>query len=116
MKYFKDETGTVYAYEDDADEKYMKSGLTEITEVEALTLTNPESTQEQIIAEAVTQKNQLRSVSDKEIAWLQDAIDERIATDEEAALLAAWKIYRVQLMRIDTSRAPDIEWPTQPTA
>ncbi|EHP7004817.1 tail fiber assembly protein [Escherichia coli] len=37
-----------------------------------------------------------------------------IATEEEKALLAAWKTYRVLLNRVDTSTAPDIEWPTNP--
>ncbi|MDZ8419580.1 tail fiber assembly protein, partial [Escherichia coli] len=27
-----------------------------------------------------------------------------------------WKKYRVLLMRVDTSTAPDIEWPTPPAA
>ncbi|NAG96242.1 hypothetical protein GUC37_25905, partial [Escherichia coli] len=29
-------------------------------------------------------------------------------------LLEAWKKYRVLLNRVDTSTAPDIEWPTNP--
>ncbi|AVE96924.1 TPA: tail fiber assembly protein [Escherichia coli] len=37
-----------------------------------------------------------------------------IATEEEKALLAAWKTYRVLLNRVDTSVAPDIEWLIQP--
>ncbi|EKD3398684.1 tail fiber assembly protein [Escherichia coli] len=37
-----------------------------------------------------------------------------IATEEEKALLAAWKTYRVLLNRVDTSTAPDIEWPEEP--
>ncbi|HBA5448361.1 TPA: tail fiber assembly protein [Escherichia coli] len=37
-----------------------------------------------------------------------------IATEEEKALLAAWKTYRVLLNRVDTSTAPDIEWQEEP--
>ncbi|MBC0551259.1 tail fiber assembly protein [Escherichia coli] len=37
-----------------------------------------------------------------------------IATEEEKAFLAAWKTYRVLLNRVDTSTAPDIEWPEEP--
>ncbi|EOZ7333094.1 tail fiber assembly protein, partial [Yersinia enterocolitica] len=33
---------------------------------------------------------------------------------EETALLTNWKAYRVQLMRIKTDTAPDIEWPVAP--
>ncbi|HFK4063574.1 TPA: tail fiber assembly protein, partial [Kluyvera ascorbata] len=29
--------------------------------------------------------------------------------------LDAWEMYRVQLMRIKTDAAPDIEWPPVPT-
>ncbi|HAT1570430.1 TPA: tail fiber assembly protein [Kluyvera cryocrescens] len=66
------------------------------------------------VAAAAQKKNALRAAADDEIAWLQDAVDAGIATDEETALLAAWKAYRVQLMRIKTDTAPDIEWPTTP--
>ncbi|MFU0867957.1 tail fiber assembly protein [Kluyvera ascorbata] len=75
----------------------------------------PPPTHEQLVALAERQKNQLRKTADSEIAWLQDAVDAGIATDEETTLLAAWKNYRVLLMRVDTSKAPDIEYPTPPT-
>ena len=68
------------------------------------------------VAASVQKKNALRSAADDEIAWLQDAVDAGIATDEETALLASWKNYRVLLMRVDTSKAPDIEWPRPPEA
>ena len=66
------------------------------------------------VVAAAQKKNTLKATADAEISWLQDAVDAGIATDEETALLAAWKSYRVQLMRVDTSKAPDIEWPTPP--
>lgn len=59
-------------------------------------------------------KSALRAATDAEIAWRQDAVDAGIATAEEAAALAEWKTYRVLLMRVDTSTAPGIEWPTPP--
>jgi len=71
----------------------------------------PPLTQEELIADAEAKKAQLRAVADSEIAWRQDAVDADIATEEETAALAAWKKYRVLLMRVDTA-AP--EWPTQP--
>ena len=74
----------------------------------------PAPTYEQQIASAAQKKNSLRTAADSEIAWLQDAVDAGIATDEETALLASWKNYRVLLMRVDTSKAPDIEWSTPP--
>ena len=59
-------------------------------------------------------KNSLRLTADAEISWRQDAVDAEIATAAETAALAEWKKYRVLLMRVDTSKAPDIEWPTPP--
>ena len=53
-------------------------------------------------------------IASEHIAPLQDAVDLEIATEEETSLLEAWKKYRVLLNRVDTSTAPDIEWPTNP--
>ncbi|TWY29791.1 tail fiber assembly protein [Serratia marcescens] len=63
----------------------------------------------------VIKKVHLRAQADSEIDRRQDAVDAGIATAEETAALAEWKKYRVKLMRIDTSKAPDIAWPVQPT-
>lgn len=52
--------------------------------------------------------------ANRTIAPLQDAVDISIATNEEIARLAEWKKYRVMLSRLDTSTAPDIEWPVRP--
>ena len=72
----------------------------------------PPPTHGEQVREAEQYKNQQRKAVDSEIAWLQDAVDAGIATEEESSALAEWKSYRVRLMRIDTSKAPDIEWPT----
>ncbi|EPT4025516.1 tail fiber assembly protein [Enterobacter roggenkampii] len=74
----------------------------------------PAPTPEQLTALADQQKAALRQTADAEIAWRQDAVDAGIATADEAAALAGWKKYRVLLMRVDTSKAPAIEWPTPP--
>ena len=103
MKYFKDDKNAVYAYEDDVDEKYVKSGLVAITEGDALQLANPDQ-----------KKTALRVAADAEIEWRQYAVDKGIATAEESAALDEWSLYRVQLMRINTDTAPDIEWPAKP--
>lgn len=73
----------------------------------------PLLTKEENLAVAEAQKLQLRADADSEIVWRQDAVDAEIATDEETAALAAWKKYRVLLMRVDTA-APD--WPTPPAS
>ncbi|TKK23458.1 hypothetical protein EcCFBP13530_04700 [Enterobacter cancerogenus] len=54
------------------------------------------------------------SVATQAMAPLQDAVDLGMATNAEAALLLERKKYRVLLNRIDTSNAPDIEWPASP--
>ncbi|MDC7907382.1 tail fiber assembly protein [Escherichia coli] len=111
MKYFKSESGTVYAYEEDAGDTYIKIGLTEITEEEAMLLVNPAPTPEQLVAQAEDKRISLRSIADSNITWRQDAVAEGIATEQEKSDLAAWKKYRVLLMRVDTA-AP--VWPTIP--
>ncbi|EGS3002202.1 tail fiber assembly protein [Escherichia coli] len=45
---------------------------------------------------------------------LPSSVELEIATEEENSLLEAWKKYRVLLNRVDTSTAPDIEWPEEP--
>ena len=63
--------------------------------------------------DAERQKSVLRVKADTEIGWRQDAVDADIATDEEKVALAAWKKYRVLVMRVNTS-AEDIQWPDLP--
>lgn len=74
----------------------------------------PAPTAEESQAQAIAAKASMKSVADSEIAWRQDAVDAGIATDTETAELAAWKKYRILLMRIDTSTAPNITWPVAP--
>lgn len=74
----------------------------------------PPPTNEQLVAAADNQKAGLIAVASESIVPLQDAVDLGIATDDESARLLALKKYRVLLNRIDTSTAPDIEWPIKP--
>jgi hypothetical protein len=66
------------------------------------------------VAIAEIEKSQRLASATAAMAPLQDAVDLGIATDEETALLTAWKKYRVLLNRVDISKAPDIEWPEKP--
>ncbi|MHA3205554.1 tail fiber assembly protein, partial [Yersinia pseudotuberculosis] len=68
----------------------------------------------EIIAFAVEKKATLKAAADSEIDWRQDAVDAEEASEKEISELAAWKKYRVALMRVDVSAAPDIEWPVSP--
>lgn len=74
----------------------------------------PPVTHEQQVAQAEYQRRELRANADSAIVWREDATEDGSATEEEAAALVEWRKYRVKLMRIDTSKAPDIEWPTPP--
>lgn len=75
---------------------------------------NPPISKEQLMTEAEQQKQSLLSEASNILAPLQDAVDLDMATDEEKVQLTAWKKYRVLLNRVDTSTAPDIEWPLKP--
>lgn len=76
----------------------------------------PAATEDELLEQASAEKSRLKQNADSEIAWRQDAVDAGIETAEEAASLVEWKKYRVQLMRVDTRKAPDIEWPATPSA
>ena len=89
------------------------SGLTD-EQKKAYRLKDAEAEKLFRIREAEETKNNLMQVASEHIAPLQDAADLEIATEEETSLLEAWKKYRVLLNRVDTSTAPDIEWPTNP--
>ncbi|WP_272528543.1 tail fiber assembly protein [Providencia sp. PROV226] len=75
---------------------------------------NPPIPKEQLIAEAEQKKQSLLSEASTAIAPLQYAENLGIATAEESASLVDWQKYSVYLNRIDTSLAPDIDWPVKP--
>ncbi|KDE35160.1 tail fiber assembly protein [Kosakonia radicincitans] len=66
------------------------------------------------VANAEAYKQSLLKDAAMAIAPIQDAVDLEVAADEEMALLSAWKMYRVMVNRVNTSLAPDIEWPEKP--
>lgn len=66
------------------------------------------------IAEATATKAALIKSAAAKIEPLQDAVDLDMATDEEKRRYDAWRKYRVLLTRVDTSLAPDINWPEPP--
>ncbi|EAV3291839.1 tail fiber assembly protein [Salmonella enterica] len=62
---------------------------------------------------AATKAARIKSAAAK-IEPLQDAVDLGMATDKEKSLYDAWRKFRVLLTRVDTSLAPDINWPDPP--
>ncbi|EMF4352969.1 tail fiber assembly protein [Providencia rettgeri] len=75
---------------------------------------NPPISKEQLVNEAEQQKQSLLAEASTVIAPLQYAENLGIATADESASLVDWQKYSVYLNRIDTSLAPDIDWPQKP--
>ncbi|PVJ38445.1 tail fiber assembly protein, partial [Salmonella enterica subsp. enterica serovar Gaminara] len=69
---------------------------------------------EESVAKASERKAYYITVATNAINPLQDAVDLGDATDEEKRQLLLWKRHRVEVNRIDVTKAPDIEWPEQP--
>lgn len=114
MKYFIDDKKVIFAFEDDGSQDELIGDKMPITAAQVDALLNPPPTPEQLIVQAEQQKAALKATADAEIEWRQYAVDKGVATDYESAALDEWSMYRVLLMRIDASKAPDIEWPTAP--
>lgn len=68
------------------------------------------------VAVADMQKKTLITQASADISILQDAVTLNMVTDEEKSRLTALQTYRVLLSRVDTSTAPEIEWPVQTNA
>nr|ELR5199767.1 tail fiber assembly protein [Providencia rettgeri] len=113
MKYYKSKNNQVFALEDnESPDEWINDTVTEISFTEASRLTQPSPLE--LISNAESVKQSLLFEATNAIAPYQDAIDLGIATDKELKQLNAWKQYRVDLNRIDTSAAPDIAWPEKP--
>lgn len=74
----------------------------------------PPPSKEELMAAAEQQKHALIPEATKQIEPLQDAVDLGVAEYVEVEKLKEWKVYRIKLNRIDTSLAPDIDWPLKP--
>ncbi|NUL35061.1 tail fiber assembly protein [Kosakonia sacchari] len=71
-------------------------------------------TPEEALQTATQQYDRLMNKGIKQVAMLSCVEDLGEITMEENMLLTAWKRYVVDLMRLDISTAPDIEWPELP--
>ncbi|WZB76918.1 tail fiber assembly protein [Achromobacter insuavis] len=68
-----------------------------------------------VLAGNTAKKAQLTTDASARIATLQDAVDLQMATVEEAAALKLWRVYRVELSRVDVSMDSPT-WPSEPVA
>ncbi|UJR55024.1 tail fiber assembly protein [Dickeya zeae] len=67
------------------------------------------------VAAAQHEQTARKATATARITELSYAVELGIATDVEQAAMTAWKTYLVQLSRLDTSAAPDINWPEIPS-
>ncbi|MFL7853532.1 tail fiber assembly protein [Providencia rettgeri] len=77
-------------------------------------VTDTEAQKAALVAQAEQEKTQRLEEANTTITYLQDAIEVGLDDDDYQAKLTAWKTYRVLLNRVDTSLAPDIDWPEKP--
>ena len=69
----------------------------------------------ELIANADAEKqNRLSYATNKIVVWQTKLLMGRTLTDSESAKLNAWMDYIDAVQAIDTSTAPDIEWPVSP--
>ena len=67
-----------------------------------------------LVAQYESAKSVLQCEAEDVIKPLERANKLGIATDGELESLTEWERYSVLLMRVDTSLAPNIEWPQKP--
>lgn len=89
-------------------------GLKKMTDKEVESYLNPPVSKEQHIAEAEMQKQVCADDAEKNITILERKVRLKMATDKEKELLTQWEIYSIKVADINTSIAPDIEWPVKP--
>lgn len=74
----------------------------------------PPPSQDELVSQAKATKAVLQREAEDAIRPLERAKFLGIATQHELALLTELEKYSVYLMRVDTSLAPNIEWPQKP--
>lgn len=88
--------------------------LKKMTDKEVELYLNPPKSKDQHIVEAEIQKQLYAEYAEKNITILERKVRLGMATDDEKDLLTAWEIYSIKIVDIDTSLAPDIDWPQKP--
>lgn len=70
--------------------------------------------EEERAEQAARKKHQLLKEAAQFLAPFQDAVELELATEKEKEDFRAWKKYRVQVNRIDTTAGDEIHWPDLP--
>lgn len=76
----------------------------------------PPPTKEEIVSYAEQQKTALLLEAQETISFWQTELQLGIISNADKASLIAWMSYIKALKAVDTSKAPDITWPTTPEA
>ncbi|HEJ1050101.1 TPA: tail fiber assembly protein [Morganella morganii] len=98
----------------DSWETEVSEGWVSISKKEADKITNPPPTKEQLIAQAEEKKQYLIAEVQTETQMLKIKLDLKRIKPAELELLNAWLDYLDLLEEVDTSTAPDIDWPVKP--
>ncbi|HEQ1856517.1 TPA: tail fiber assembly protein [Providencia alcalifaciens] len=85
--------------------------MKKMTDKEVESYLNPPKSKEQHIAEAERQKQSFADDAEKNIIILERKVKLNMATEADKNSLTAWEIYSIKIADIDTSTAPDIDWP-----
>ncbi|HID7484559.1 TPA: tail fiber assembly protein [Morganella morganii] len=92
-------------------ESEVQAGWTPLSEEKALEIANPPPTKEQLIEQAEAQKQFLIAEVHAETQMLQTKLSLKRIKPAELKLLNTWLDYLDLLEAVDTSLAPDIDWP-----
>jgi hypothetical protein len=76
----------------------------------------PAPTQEQLIQQAENQKTALLNEASNVTADWRVELSLGIISDDDKASLTAWMQYVKAVKAVDTSKAPNITWPSKPAA
>lgn len=77
-------------------------------------VTDTDAQKAMLVEQAEQEKTQRLEEAEQNILMLERKVRLGMATDEEIELLRQWEIYSIKVSDIDTSTAPDIEWPAKP--
>ncbi|XKD93060.1 tail fiber assembly protein [Morganella morganii] len=140
MNYYKDKSGTVYAYDDeqmavidrintpdfDKEKEQIPAvffeinerikGMHKMTAKEVDAHINPPVTKEQLIAEAEAKKQYLIADANQKTQLWQTQLLLGIITEEDKASLKEWMLYVQEVQAVDPSPGAAVVWPTPPAS
>lgn len=114
MKYYVDDDNNIFAYEDDGSQDEYIGGKKQITKEEAHAILNPPLTHEQEVLAAELTRDELILSAKSTISLWQTELQLGIISNDDKASLIQWIDYIKDVQSVDTSTAPDIDWPVEP--